>query len=757
MSWAVAIAKRVGLGLVMGAMAVIAHAQGIDESLRERLQRSDQYFRFYTEVCDSRPPVHWVGPDSLVYWDECGENAGTWVLAEPASNRSRPVLPAVVLLNRIANGSVPKPDRLHNMPYVLSPDKTSLVFAYAGRTFSLAVATGELKEVNSASTEGWPWLEGAQIAPDGAKIAIADADGLKIRSRDGVLFKTAGERDYTWELPPNAWSADGRQVVVMRTDVRKVHHIPVVDYLGALESVEMVPYAKVGSPIAKTEAYVFDVTTRRLQRVGLGAIPDSMQQGAYLWFAGWRPDGKQAFLLRLSRNAKRLQLLAFDPRTAEAHALLTEKNDRTFVAGLDFAVDGWSKQFLPLDASAGFLWMSERDGWRHVYAYGYDGQLKHQVTQGEFPVQEVIGVDPRRDLVYVLSSSDPAAPYATQVDVVPLSGGSLTRVSKSSGQHRASLSPSGQFLLDEWSNLQQPRVRDVLDLRGGRNMRLTVADAGALLPLHRRPPEAFSSLAADGKTRLYGVLYLPVDFQPELKYPVVDIIYAGPFTTAVPQGFIGTDESLRAESLAQLGFVTIVVDARGTPGRGKAFQDANYGRLGQTEIPDHVAVITQAATTRPYMDLDRVGIWGHSWGGYFAIRAMLTAPKMFKAGYAGAPGAFTEEAIIMEPYMDTREANPEGYAMASNEKLASNLQGSLKLMHGTSDTNATFSTTMRMADALIRSGKHFDMLVMPGQPHSLQGAMDDYYWDDVRLFFLEKLGARRSDASGEKFSAKAEN
>ncbi len=244
-------------------------------------------------------------------------------------------------------------------------------------------------------------------------------------------------------------------------------------------------------------------------------------------------------------------------------------------------------------------------------------------------------------------------------------------------------------------------------------------------------------------TPLHGVLYKPWDFDPSKRYPVIDCIYAGPFISVVPWTFVGNATPLTAGSLAQMGFVTVVLDARGSPGRGKAFQDVNYGRVGQTEIPEHVAGIQQAAASRPYMDLSRVGIYGHSWGGYFALRGMLTAPTFFKAGYAGAPGALEEEAIINEPNLGLPSENKAGYEAGSNVLLAANLQGALKMMHGTSDVNASLSTTMRMAQALIRAGKHFDLLIMPGEPHSPEEPAFRYYLDDVRLFFVKELGAPR--------------
>jgi dipeptidyl aminopeptidase/acylaminoacyl peptidase len=246
--------------------------------------------------------------------------------------------------------------------------------------------------------------------------------------------------------------------------------------------------------------------------------------------------------------------------------------------------------------------------------------------------------------------------------------------------------------------------------------------------------------AVDGTTDLYGVLYRPTDFDSTKRYPIVDYIYAGPFLTVHQTTYAPATAMHRiAASLAQMGFVVAMLDARGTPGRDKAFQDANYGRIGEIEIPDHVSALRELAQSRPYVDTTRAGIVGHSWGGYFALRGMLTAPDFFKVGYAGAPGDLTEAASINEPNMGLLTSNHAGYDAGSNIGRASALRGRLKIMHGTSDMMAPLSTTMRMAQALIEANKTFDLLVMPGQPHGPQDAAGRYYREDVRRFMATHL------------------
>jgi len=236
------------------------------------------------------------------------------------------------------------------------------------------------------------------------------------------------------------------------------------------------------------------------------------------------------------------------------------------------------------------------------------------------------------------------------------------------------------------------------------------------------------------------VLYKPADFDPGRRYPVIDFIYAGPFTTIVPNTYAPSSSmSVRAQAMAQLGFITFIVDCRGTTQRGKAFQDASFGRIGQIEIPDHVVTLRQLAENRPYMNLDRVGIFGASWGGYFALRAMLTAPDVFHVGIAGAPGDLTEAQPINEPYMGLPQDNPEGYAAGSNPALARNLRGKLLIFHGTADRNAPFSTTMRMSEAPIRAGKLHDLAVLPQGDHYLRDHNGPYVAKLIISYFDEHL------------------
>ncbi|RYZ46989.1 MAG: S9 family peptidase, partial [Myxococcaceae bacterium] len=685
-----------GMGLLLPWRATAADAP---DPLQERLDFSDASFNLPARIRDTRTPPRWL-PDGerFVYWSVLAPHQETWVLVDARKKTQRPLLSPHSLRTQLTR-VMGKPVKLSGfMPFRLTPDARGIVFSVQGKAFSLELSEGRVVALADEAPEALSLVPGNVLSPDGKAIAIQkDAGFAVVDARGRTRVERDGTEDHAWRVPEAAWSPQGRFVAVWREDTRGMHPIPLVDYGTALEKVTWAPYAKTGTPLMRQELHFVTVETGQVT-----AVPREATEG-YEWFAGWRPDGREALVLHLSRNGKRLDLVGVDPATGKRRRVLREERPESFVGALDFALEGWSQQVKPLPDSQHFLWMSERDGWRHVYLYDYSGKLVRQLTKGAFPVHAVVGITPKSDAFFVTASAEPGAPYDRSVYRARIAGGALKRLTPEPGLHRAVLSPSTGYFVDGHSTREQPRVWDVVSTEGRPSFRYAKSDTSALAELHYTPPEGITVKAADGVTPLYGALYKPWDFDPKKRYPVIDVIYAGPFTTVVPWSYVGPYESIIAHSLAQLGFIAVVLDARGTPGRGKAFQDVNYGRVGQTEIPDHVAALKQAAASRPYMDLERVGIHGHSWGGYFALRGMLTAPTFFKAGYAGAPGALTEEAIINEPNMGLLSENPEGYAAGSNEALADKLQGALKLMHGTSDVNASLSTTMRMTQALVRA------------------------------------------------------
>jgi dipeptidyl aminopeptidase/acylaminoacyl peptidase len=626
-------------------------------------------------------------------------------------------------------------DRLAYSPAGKAP--WTVLEAPTGRVLESEVADAAVSGPGPGPALGLP-LGLAYFAPTNSGPPVwtaqsANNDLVVSDTAGATRLKLPGAQNYGWGVPPNAWSRDGRLFVALRRDVREIHRVPIVDYSSAVERVTYAPYPKAGTPLPVEELHVIDPAAAAARPVQLDT------RDAYIWFLGWRRTVSEALVLRMSRTGKRLDLFAIEA-TGATRLLAYDERPATFVAALDFSTTDWPLQVTPLPDESGFLWMSERDGWRHVYHYGYDGALKKKVTSGAFPVRRVAHVDSARRQIYVIASGDSARPYDRHVYRVGLDGTGFTALTTAPGQHEPVFSSAGSFFVDSYSSLAQPHTVELRGTDGTLIKRLGQASTAPLEAVGYTPPEPFRVKAVDGTTDLYGVLYRPTDFDSTKRYPIVDYIYAGPFLTVHQTTYAPATAMHRiAASLAQMGFVVAMLDARGTPGRDKAFQDANYGRIGEIEIPDHVSALRELAQSRPYVDTTRAGIVGHSWGGYFALRGMLTAPDFFKVGYAGAPGDLTEAASINEPNMGLLTSNHAGYDAGSNIGRASALRGRLKIMHGTSDVMAPLSTTMRMAQALIEANKTFDLLVMPGQPHGPQDAAGRYYREDVRRFMATHL------------------
>lgn len=713
--------------------------QTTDSEFRQRIDRAWKYAKISSLIRDSIANPQWFpGGDRFLYWAATGPNAETWVIVDARTGRQEPVLAAADLkaqLSALSEGPAAIPG---NIVFHFQPKQNRILFPNGDRVFALDLVSRRIAAVPSEDVTAKVARMQAVPSPDGKYFLLPQAGNFAIVDGSGrTIVDRKGEKHYGWQIPPTAWSPDSRYLLATRVDQRQVHKTPIVDY-RALETVDMVPYAKTGTPLPRTEFHFIDTATGTVK-----PIPGPEGEG-HSWIYGWRPDGREALLLHLSRDGKRLDLNGYDPATATSRLILREERPQSFVGALDFAAGGWQRQLKPLEDNRRFLWMSERDGWRHAYLYDWSGKLKGQVTRGKYVVEQVLGTMPGGKEVLMVASADGPKPYDRSLYRVPLGGGAMNRISTPPGDHQISLSPSGQHYTVAYSTFTEPRRAAVGATSGGSAVQYSAADVSRLASIGYAPPEPFTANSADDKVTLHGVILKPWDFDPLKRYPVINFIYSGPFTSIVPRGFaastMGINMSAPAHAMAQMGFVVVMVDGRGTPGRSKAFQDVNYGRIGQTEIPDQIAAIRQAAQLRPYMDLDRVGIFGHSWGGYFATRGMLTAPEFYKAGYAGAQGMLEEASLINEPNMGLPSNNPQGYEAGSNVRLAGNLKGAYKMMHGTSDVNASLSTTMRMAESLMKANKPYELLIMPGVPHGAPPPLDRYYFEDQMRFFTRHLG-----------------
>ena len=749
--------KRDFFLLVVLCLAVIAplvRAQESEQSEREAMYY--RYLEFASYVKGGSIEPHWMA-DGSSFWYAEGAPAHTviWKIDSKANSK-------IPLFDTARVHEALTPLLGHEPPYQGLPfeeftfvddGEKAVKFAVEDKEFILQLDTYSITRVPALSKEERSRLvpqQGEVPSPDGRWFAFIRDYNLWLRSTtDGrsVQLTTDGIEDYKWGWgerigwtigPWPKWSPDSFKLAIAKLDSRQVPKRPVVHWLKPVEEVEWVLFPRAGGPFPQTELFIVDILAKRQVRVDIGEEPDQ-----YIYLLGWRPDGSELLFLRRDRLYRKLDLMAADPATGSARVVVTE-TQKTFV-GSHFNAN---RGFTLLEDGKRFIWMSERDGWNHLYLYDIDGNLIRRLTEGSFPVSGLnnqrwlVAVDEEAGWVYFTAYGDRQRPYDTHLYRVNLEGKEFTRLTQATGWHGIQFSPSKEFFLDTHSTPARPLVVELRRADGTLLQTLSRANIDALKEeLQWSPPEEFVVKAADGKTDLYGLLYKPYDFDPNKKYPVIDWIYAGAQGNLVWPTFTAHWPVVHAQALAQLGFVTFLVDGRGTPKRGKAFQDLVYGNLGRYEIPDHVATLKQLAAQRPYIDLSRVGIYGYSAGGYNTLRALLLAPDVYHVGIAGGGSSGRGgHSRYKERYMGLPQTNKEGYEYGSNLRLAGNLKGKLLLIIGTSDPR--FSGDMKMVEALIRAGKPYDLLVFPEQPHATSEwptVSMRYMQEAIRRYFQEHL------------------
>lgn len=560
-------------------------------------------------------------------------------------------------------------------------------------------------------------------SPDGRWLATEIGNDLALRSTaDGNVLRLTnnGAEKHRWDVTTVVWSADGSLLAAAQLDRRNDHYIPVVRWLGQEEQIDWYHYPKNGTRLPLPGYVVINPVTHKRIKLDLTGL-----ETRWIQPMGFRPDNSELILISVAGDASDRKVFAADVKTGKLRLILEDVggaglviDDRFMLnagaARTSFGASPWAhgKQFL--DAS-------DRDGTISLYSYDYDGKQVARITPPGANVETIIAYDAEGGWLYVRYRSRGNRPYDLHLGRARTNGSDFQQLTSATGAHEVVISPSKKYIIDTHSAVNRAQTVELLRANGAHIATLAKSNISRLKAAGWIPPEEFTATAADGQTTLHGTIFFPPGFDPSRKYPVIDSIYNGPQMITLSSGFMGSQSFLadKALSLSQLGFVCIVLESRGTPGRGRAFQEVAYKRVGQYEIPDHVAAIREIAAKRPYMDLDRVGITGYSAGGYMTLRGMLLAPDFYKVGVSGAPVVdLMDTGTFVSWVMGWPWDNPEGYAAGSNLLVAGKLSGHLLIIHGTSDVNVPFSNTMKMVDALFRAGKPVDLLLIPEMDHS---------------------------------------
>lgn len=552
-----------------------------------------------------------------------------------------------------------------------------------------------------------------------------------------------------------SWSKDSRKFAVVRPDARRVKPLWVINSLAnPRPTLETYKYEMPGDadyPQAHLE--VFDVATKaRLdmkadvtgfkdQRIRIESDRPSAygreHEKAETTWAGAGGSG-QIYFTRLSRDEHRLDLCVADSTTGEVKALIQERmNVYIEEKPIKFLGDG-----------AELLWWSERDGWGHYYLYAAAGTLKGQVDKGEFVAEDISYVDEKARQVYMTASGreDGENPYFMHNYRVNVDGSGIKLLDPGDASHAVVVADNGKYFVDNNSRVNSVPQSVLYDAQGTIGMPLEKVDVGPLMAAGYKFPEPFTVKADDGITDIYGVMYKPFDFDPNRKYPIIEYVYPGPQTESVTQIFSPRQANV---ALANLGFIVVEVGNRGgNPHRSKWYHTYGYGNLRDYGLADKKAAVEQLAARYPWIDIDRVGITGHSGGGFMSTAAMLVYPDFFKV--AVSESGNHENNIYNAPWSEKHHGVKEvtdkdgkvtfEYSIEKNSEIARNLKGHLLISTGDIDNNVHPGNTLRLADALIKANKRFDFVILPGQRHAYGPEAEYFSWIRADYFCKYLLG-----------------
>jgi dipeptidyl-peptidase-4 len=519
------------------------------------------------------------------------------------------------------------------------------------------------------------------------------------------------------------WAPDSSAVAFLEMDESRVVRYPLVDYLQLAAPVEMEAYPQAGGTNPVVRVGVVDLASAAARWMDTGAEKD-----VYLPRVAWLPDSKHLAIQRLNRAQNRLDLVFADRGTGESRILLQEK-DRYWinVAGDPIFVDGGKS----------FLWTSERDGFRHIYLYASEGKLQRQLTKGEWEVTELLGADEKSGAVHFLATEK--SPLERHLYRVPLVGGELQRITGEPGTHQIQMAPGASRLLDTHSSSTVPARQDVLRSDGTLMAAIEENRIPELAAYDLVPPEFGTVTAADG-TKLHTRMILPSHFDSAKKYPVLIHVYGGPGVQLITNSWGGPRERWE-QMMAQKGYLIFALDNRGSANRGHAFETPIFSHLGRQELADQLAGVAYLKSL-PYVDSARIGIWGWSYGGYMTCMALLRAPEIFKAGFAGAPVTDWRQydTIYTERYMGLPAENAQGYQDSSPVSHAAGLRGKLLVAHATSDDNVHIANSLVLQEAFVHARHYAEFVFYAGRGHGISDpAAQVQLFTRITQFFLDNL------------------
>ena len=575
----------------------------------------------------------------------------------------------------------------------------------------------------------WNSISKATAYVENHQLFVVDANEQKHQlSKDGSREIVYGQSVHRNEFGINKgtfWSPDGQRLAFYRMDQSMVTDYPQVDIFPREATYEPDKYPMAGMTSHKVTVGVYDLKTDKTIYLQAGDPTDR-----YFTNIAWSPDAKTIYMFELNRGQNDCRLVSYDATTGERIAELYRETSDKYVEPLH------PIQVLPWDANK-FIMQSQKDGYNHLYLYSQDGKLLKQLTSGKWVVMEVLGFNEKKKSVIIASNE--CHPLQRNLFAVSVTNGKRTLLDNGQGVHRGQLSVTGIRLYDRYTEPSTPRAINLVETQGKpKTINLLMAEDP--WKDYQQPIfENGSIKAADGTTDLYYRMVKPYDFDATKKYPTVVYVYGGPHAHNIEASWHWGSRTWETY-MAQKGYVLFILDNRGSENRGRDFEQATFHQLGQIEMQDQIKGVDYLCTL-PYVDKNRLGVHGWSFGGFMTISLMTNYPDVFKVGVAGGPVIDWKwyEVMYGERYMGTPENNPEGYAKSSLISKAKNLKGKLQIITGYNDNTVVPQHCLSFLDACIKAGTQPDFFAYPGEEHNMRGHASVHLHERITQYFEDYL------------------
>lgn len=716
---------------------------------------AERFLRFTTQqyIDNGYVNPNWIAGDKFWYRNLTAKGS-EFILVDPAKGTRTAAFNQQKLANALsaATDSAYQPFMLPFTTFNYSPDEKSVIVKIKGKQWKIDLKTHVIT-ADTASSFKSQVKSNEVLSPDGSKaVFIKDynlwvrdiaTNNLKQLTTDGVQYFGYATDNAGWKHsddPIVRWSPDSKKIATFKQDERKAGFMYLVSTNVGHPKLEAWKYPLPGDTnIITIQRVIINVDTPKIISIQAppdphrASLSDDVSSSGTFDDVDWSNDDSQLAFVSTSRDHKQEKFRIADANTGAVQEIFDETVPTQYESGQ--GTINW--KYLP--ATKEIIWYSERDNWGHLYLYdAATGKLKNQITKGDFVVTQMLKVDEKKRVIYFLADGkEPGNPYFMHFYKINFDGSNLKLLTSENGNHQITLSPSENYFIDEYSQPDVPGITVLRDMNGKLISTLEKTDITRLQATGWKPCVPFSVKAHDGKTDIYGLMFLPTHLDSTKKYPVIDYIYPGP-----QGGSVGSwsFEASRGDnqSLAELGFIVVEIEGTSNPLRSKSYHDMSYGNMAENTLPDQVAGIRQLASKYNFMDTTRIGIWGHSGGGFATACAMFKYPDFFKVGISesGNHDNRNYEDDWGERYIGLMNGN--NYEVQANEIYAKNLKGKLLLAHGLMDDNVPPGNTMLVIEALEKANKDYDLVVFPNSHHGY-GAYSLYMmrrrWD----YFVKNL------------------